>query len=50
MENKQIIAEAKRIKKQYEKETGQTFPLGDFVEQVKSINKTGKRVTAVRPA
>lgn len=33
---KEIIKEAKRIRKIYKEETGQTFPLEDFVEQVKS--------------
>lgn len=36
---KEIIEEAKRVKKQYEKETGQTFPLEYFIEQVKEKNK-----------
>jgi hypothetical protein len=34
MTKKEITKEAKRIKKLYLKETGQTFPLKTFIEQV----------------
>lgn len=42
MKEKEIKAEARRVKKQYEKETGQTFPLSCFVEQVKEMNNVPK--------
>lgn len=37
MNQKQILVEAKRVKKQYEKETGQTFPLSYFIEAVSKV-------------
>jgi predicted Zn-dependent peptidase len=37
MTNEQILAEAKRIKKQHEKETGQKIPLSYFVEAISKV-------------
>jgi hypothetical protein len=34
MNKKLIVKEAKRVKKEYEKQTGQTFPLEYFISQV----------------
>lgn len=37
MNPKQLLAEAKRIKKQHEKETGQIIPLSYFAEAISKV-------------